>query len=213
MNNGVLLVGGGGHCLAVIDVLKVSDVHIAGIIHGPEDPLEPLESFPSLGRDTDLEKLRQYYACALITVGQIKTATRRKKLFYLLTDYSYDLLTVISPFARIADTSFCGKGTIIMHNVSVGSKVHIGENCIINTGSIIEHESIIDDHCHIALGAILCGHVSVGEGSFIGAGTICREGVSIGKNVVIGCGLRILYDIPDNEIIKNDVTLGKRGKS
>jgi len=44
-----------------------------------------------------------------------------------------------------------------MHNAVVNPGAKIGKNCIINTGSIIEHDVIIEDHCHVAPGNIVNG--------------------------------------------------------
>ena len=48
----------------------------------------------------------------------------------------------------------------------------IGENAIINTRSVIEHDCVIEDHVHVATGAILAGGVRVGCMSMIGAGAV-----------------------------------------
>ena len=45
-----------------------------------------------------------------------------------------------------------------MHNSYIGPKSNIGNNCIINTGSIIEHDAKIGNHCHISTGCIINGN-------------------------------------------------------
>ncbi len=40
--NSIILVGGGGHCCAVIDVLEMCKQPIAGIVHGAGCVLEPV---------------------------------------------------------------------------------------------------------------------------------------------------------------------------
>ena len=72
MTSGLLLVGGGGHCRSVIDVLMTAHMPIAGIIQGPEDALTPVLGYPSIGHDDDLPRLRKQFSNAIVTVGQIK---------------------------------------------------------------------------------------------------------------------------------------------
>ncbi len=198
--SGILLVGGGGHCRSVIDVLEACKQPIAGIIHGPDCSLDSILGYPSLGRDEDLENLYSKYNLALITLGQIKTATIRQKLFNLLNSTGFILPTIISPLAYVSSHSTVGQGSIVMHHALVNAKSTIGDNCIINTKALVEHDCIIANHCHVAIGAVLCGDVHVGEGSFIGANVTIMQGVRIGKNCIIGMGCTVKKNIADGEI-------------
>jgi UDP-perosamine 4-acetyltransferase len=82
--------------------------------------------------------------------------------------------------------------------ISTGTTV--GNNVIINTGAIIDHENEIEDHVHICPGCSLAGRVTVKRGTFIGIGSVVKEYVTIGENSVIGAGSVILEDIPDNVV-------------
>ena len=53
-----------------------------------------------------------------------------------------------------------------MHGAIVNKNCKIGKNCIINTGSILEHDTNIGDNCHISTGAIVNGGVTI-ESQFI----------------------------------------------
>ena len=81
---------------------------------------------------------------------------------------------------------------------SQGSR--IGNNVIINTGAIVEHENIIEDSAHIGPGAVLAGKVTVKKETFIGIRVAVKEYITIGKNVTVGAGAVVLEDIPDNVV-------------
>lgn len=198
----ILLVGGGGHCRAVIDVLDLSNTRIAGIVHGQDCALEQVLGYPSLGRDSDLPQLRKKFSRALVTVGQIKTSRIRQTIFTMLQQDAFELPVVISPLAYVSRHAAIGLGSVVMHQAMVNAGVSIGENCIINSKSLIEHDCTIASHCHIAVGAILCGGVTIGEGSFVGAGAILKQEIHIGNNVVIGCGVTVHANVPDNMTIR-----------
>ena len=198
----ILLVGGGGHCRAVIDVLESASIEIAGIVHGLECAFEPVLGYHALGRDADLPELRLRFSRAVITVGQIKSPTPRKNLFSKLRGMGFELPSVVSPSAYVSRHASMGAGNVVMHMALINAGASLADNCIINSKSLVEHDCSIASHCHIAIGAILCGGVSVGSGSFIGAGAVIRQNVHIGKNVIIGCGANVHADIPDNAIIR-----------
>lgn len=184
----ILLVGGGGHCRACIDVIeKEGEYKIAGII---DDALhnnnnKEILGYPVLGRDEDLEKLKNKYDYALVTIGQIKTPAPRIQLYKKLKTLGYILPTIISPLAYIArDVTIC-EGTIIMHHTLLNTSSKIGKMCIVNTKALIEHDCIVHDFCHISTGAILNGGCEVEEQTFVGSNMGIKHGIKIPTKQII----------------------------
>ena len=99
--------------------------------------------------------------------------------------------TVVSPSSQI------GEGTVIMPLAAINSQVLIGRHCIINTGAVVEHDSILEDYVHISPKAAVAGNVRIGEGSHIGTGAVVIPGITIGKWTTIGAGSVIIKDVPD----------------
>ena len=75
-----------------------------------------------------------------------------------------------------------------MHDVLINASASIGENCIINTKALIEHDVIIEDFCHISTSAIINGGTMVKEGTFFGSNTVSKEYVETDKNDFIKAG-------------------------
>lgn len=198
----LLLVGGGGHCKAVIDVVEqASGWRIIGIIERPEAGLNKLYGYPVLGDDSQLEELYCPGLSALVTVGQIKSAAIRVRLFQQLKQIGYVLPTVISPHAYVSPRAVIGAGTIIMHYSVVGPSVQIGENVILNTRSILEHDVSVGKHCHISTSAVVNGGVKIGDEVFVGSGSVCREGVTIGRGALVGMGARVRDDVSPASLV------------
>ena len=80
-------------------------------------------------------------------------------------------------------------------NVYINSYSTIGNNNIINTSAILEHEVTIGNHNHISVGAKLCGRAKIGNNCMIGAGAIVIDKISICDNVIIGAGAVVSKDI------------------
>lgn len=191
----LVLVGGGGHCRSVIDMLECAQSPIAGIVHGADCAMEAVLGYPALGDDAALPQVRQRYGQALVTVGHIANAALRQKLYAALLALDFTLPLCVSPLACVSAHAHCGQGTVVMHHALVNAAVRIGNNCIINSKALVEHDCRIGDHCHIAVGAILCGQVCVRDGVFVGAGAVVRAGVTLGEGAVIGCGTTVLHDV------------------
>ncbi|MFK5938616.1 MAG: NeuD/PglB/VioB family sugar acetyltransferase [Sulfurimonas sp.] len=176
----ILLVGGGGHCKSVIDVIEQENIYnIAGIIDKKELIGTQVLGYKVIGCDDDLEKLSQTYKYAVVTVGQIKSNSLRVKLFDVLKAIGYELPAIKSPLAYVSKHSFIDEGTVIMHHALVNAGVKIGKNCIINTKSLVEHDSIIENGCHISTGTIVNGGVVVKENTFMGSNATTKEYVKI----------------------------------
>lgn len=196
-DNGLLLIGGGGHCRSLIDVLEAAQISVAGVVHGADCSQEPVLGYQSLGTDENLPELRKTYSRAIVSVGQSKDAAVRKRLFSMLDELDFTLPAVSSPIARVSAHSRFGFGTVIMHHALINANARIGKNCIINTKALVEHDCIIGDHCHLAVGACLCGGVEIGDSTFIGAGAVIRPGVRIGRDCFIRMGAVVTKNMPD----------------
>ena len=201
MKKSLILVGGGGHCKACIDVIEQERrFDIAGIVDVPEKLHQKILSYEISAIDDHLPWLVKEYENFLITLGQIKTPEKRIKIFQTLKELGAKLPVIISPLAYVSKHARIGDGTIIMHHALVNAGVRIGRNCIINTKALIEHDATIGDHCHISTGAVINGGVKVGSGTFFGSNAVCREYIEFGENTVIGCGTRIIKDIPPGSL-------------
>ena len=200
----IILIGVGGHTSSCIDVIELSRQYkIAGLVEKYHTNSQENHGYPIIGTDEDLPDLRQDYEVALVTVGQIKSAASRVRLFYMLSNLKYILPVIVSPRSHVSRHSKIGAGTIIMHDVIVNANAEIGQNCIINNKVLIEHEAVVGDHCHISTGAIVNGEVTVGSESFVGSGAVTKHCISIGDNCIIGTGVVINKDVEPNQVIKN----------
>jgi len=185
----ILLIGGGGHCRSVIDVIEQEgQFQIVGIVDMAELLGRDILGYPVIGDDSDLENLAKKYAYALITIGQIKSPEQRIKLFELAKKAGFKMPSILSPRAYVSKHAFIADGTIIMHDVVINAKASIGNNCIINSKALIEHDSLILDHCHISTSVTINGGVIVEDGCFIGSGATTKESIIIKNNSVIQAG-------------------------
>lgn len=179
----LILIGGGGHCKSVIDVIESGrEFNIVGIIDMPDKLGQKILEYEIIGNDQDIEKLARKVKFFFIGVGQLDTGHHRMDLFRMIKSVGAELPTIISPFSFVAASAVIGEGSIIMHHALVNAGSKIGDNCIINSKALIEHDVTIGDHCHISTGAILNGGVSVDDHSFIGSNAVCVQNTVVPKN-------------------------------
>lgn len=205
----LLLLGGGGHCRAVIDVIEMTASAPKGpawCVRGIVQPQEPgcatVLGYPVLGSDDELASLLADGADALVTVGQIRTSSLRRRLYALLLGYGARLPVLVSPLAHVSRHAELGEGTVIMHGALVNAGALIGVNGIVNSAALIEHDVVVGDHVHVATGARVNGGARLGSGCFVGSGAILHQGIQVGEDAVIAAGAVVRQDVPAGTIFR-----------
>ncbi|MDG6777608.1 acetyltransferase [Thiomicrorhabdus sp. zzn3] len=194
----LLLIGGGGHCRACIDVVESTGLYdIVGIVEAKGAVPDAKMPYPIIGDDADLPDLIQHTPHCLITVGQLKNASVRSRLFQELKHLGAVLPTIISPLAYVSATARLGEGTIVMHQALVNAYAQIGENGIVNSQTLVEHDAVVGAHTHLSTGCKINGGVTLGHACFVGSGAVIKQGVTIADKVVIGANSTVLSDITE----------------
>lgn len=192
----LVIVGAGGHARACIDVIeRHGGYEIIGLIGRAEEVGQNVLEHRVIGSDNDLPALAGPAVCAIVAVGQIRTAPVRRALFEQLSQLGFQSPAIVSPLAYVSRHAAIGAGTIVMHHATLNAGARVGSNCIINTAAMVEHDCNVGDHCHISTGAVLNGGVRIGAGCFVGSGSIIREECSVGDGTVIGMGLLVRHDV------------------
>ena len=184
----IILIGGGGHCVSVIDVIENDNkFNILGILDSNIKENNVL-GYKILGGDNLIPELVNENTYFLITVGQIKSYSTRKKIAEILIKNKAKLATIVSTLAYVSKHTTIGERSIIMNGAVVNAKSTIGKNCIINTKSNVEHGVSIGDFCHLSTCAVINGDSVIENGTFIGSNATISNDVSIKENSIISAG-------------------------
>ena len=198
----IVLLGGGGHCLACIDVLEQAGAFaIRAIVDLPASLGREVMGHKIEHTDFDLPDLIVTYQNVLVCLGQIKTAEPRRNMFRKAEDMGATFPSPVSPHAYVSPAAAIGEGTIVMHQALVNAEAEVGFGCIINSKALVEHGARVGNFCHIATGAALNGDALVGEGSFVGSLATVAQGVKIGAGCIIGAGAVVLADVPAGKTV------------
>jgi len=195
----LILIGAGGHCHSVIDVIEChGGFEIAGLIDVEKNVGKNVFGYPIIGSDDQLHEIINEFEFFLITIGQEKRPDLRVRLFDHLAGLGAQFVTIISPLARVSPYASIGKGTVVFHHALVNAGAQVGENCIINTKALVEHDCTIEDHVQISTNAVVNGNVYINNKAFIGSNSVLRQGIQIGKNTIIGAGAVVTKSFGDN---------------
>lgn len=198
-NKKLLLIGGGGHCLSVIDSLNRSLYSEIAIIDPYIKIGTEISGIKVVGDDEMIyEMYKRGYHYAFIAVGSIGNTMTRRKLYKKLLDMNFEFVNIIDRSATVSSDSILGNGIFIGKNAIINVGSIIKDQSIINSGAIVEHECYIGEFAHIAPGAVILGKCKIGDDTHIGANATILQGVQIERNVIIGMGSVVLHDVAEN---------------
>jgi len=189
MKKKIVLIGGGGHCKSVIDVIEQqNEFEIAGIIDVAEKLGTNVLGYKVFATDNELDKLMSTYSYYHLTLGFIKPSAVRANLFKKLKELGAQLPVIISPKSTVSKHAKIAEGSIIMHHAFVNAGAVIGANTIINTGAIVEHDALIGNNSHISTAAVINGDCVVGDNCFVGSNSVLVNAIKIGSDTIVGAG-------------------------
>ncbi len=186
-----IMIGGGGHALSILEICNDSDF----IGYADIKSIKSM-TIPYLG--TDKEILSLYYpekyniVLGCVYSGNNVNLRLRESLLFKYKAYNSPIIK--SSSAIVTKNTTIDKGSVIFEHVVI-NRANIGEYCVINTGTIIEHNCNLGNNVFTGSGALICGDTKIGNNVFIGSGAVIRDGICIGNNVIIGMGTIVTKDI------------------
>ncbi len=203
MGNRILLIGGGGNCKSIIDVILEIDKYTEIGIVDKKPNIVPIktEKVKYVGNDKDLISLFDSgWKHAFVSIGSVSDPTIRISTYDCLKSIGFTIPNIISKHAIVSPHCVLGEGIFISKGSVVNIGAKIGDCCIINSNCTIEHDCSIGRFVHVAPGAVVCGSVVIGDNSHIGAGSSIKQGITIGENSIIGMGSVVIKNIDSNVV-------------
>lgn len=192
----VIVLGAGGHAKVLINALLESSAVIAGVLDpDPELAGTCVLGVPVLGGDSIATEFPPSEVQLVNGLGSVGTSAKRRQLYDKFKALGYGFATVVHPSAIVASDVVLGEGAQVMAGSIIQPGSSIGCNSIVNTRASTDHDCIVGNHVHIAPGATLSGGVSVGEATHIGTGATVIQGISIGINAIVAAGAVVVKDI------------------
>lgn len=202
LSDSLIILGAGGHARVLVGELRQQNVEIIAIVAPKIDDIKEFSNIEQLRCDDRVLEFDPNKVKLVNAIGQVPEATSeyyRVEIYRKFLNTGYRFSTVISNSAIVSSYSILEEGVQILPGAIVNSCT-VGENTIINSGAIIEHDVCISRHCHIAPGAVVCGGVTIGKNVIIGAGATVIQGITIADNVVVGAGSVVTKNIESNTV-------------
>jgi sugar O-acyltransferase (sialic acid O-acetyltransferase NeuD family) len=111
------------------------------------------------------------------------------------------LTTIIDPSSFVHPTARIGRGCVIYPSCFVGLKASIGDRVFMLSGSVVNHDNVIEDRVVFASAVTLAGYVTVEAGAYLGQSCTVRQSLRIGRNSLVGMGAVVVRDVPPSVVM------------
>lgn len=203
MSEPVIVIGGGGHAVVVIDTLRLVGSEILGVCDPALTPgSDSVCGVPVIGDDEAIMARPVGDVRLANAVGSTRSTAARAEIFKRFRSQGYRFLTILHPSATLASRIALGEGVQVMAGAVVQPGVSLGDNVLINTSASVDHDCRLADHVHIAPGATLSGGVVLEEGVHVGTGAAVIQSVRIGRGGLIAAGAIVTGDVPESAIVR-----------
>lgn len=191
MKNKLLIIGASGHGKVAADIaLKMGTWKTIAFLDDNENLLTSM-GIDIVGKSFDVfSHIGEYDIFVAIGDNQTRETLQEK-----LEIKGASIPVLIHPAAIIGEEVDLGAGTVMMAGAVVNPCTKIGKGCIVNTGTTIDHDNVIEDYVHVSPGVHLAGGVKVGKGSWLGIGSIIKNNVLITAHCTVGAGAVVVKDI------------------
>ncbi|OVE81676.1 sugar acetyltransferase [bacterium K02(2017)] len=198
MEDGIIILGAGGHGVVLLDALMECQQKILGFVDPNKDLHgKTIMGYKVLGDDSILESYDSSKVGLVNGVGSTHEMSLRKSIFVKFKGLGYHFATIVHPSAIISKSVKLAEGVQVLAGCVIQVNASIGENTIINTKTSVDHDCVIGSHIHLAPGVTVSGNVTIKESVHVGTGACIIQDINIGSKCLIGAGSVVIKDVND----------------
>lgn len=198
----VIILGASGHGSVIMDCIeKEGKYKIVGFLDSIKKKGLQHNGYDILGSEFDLPFIIHKYNIfgGIVAIGD--NWTRKQVVSKILKIVpKFKFISVVHPNSILGKNVKIGEGTAIMPGVIVNTNSNIGNHCILNTFSSLDHDGNMQDYSSLAPRVGIGGNFTLGKYSAICLGTHIIENIKIGYHTVVGAGSLVLSDVPNNTL-------------
>lgn len=136
----------------------------------------------------------------VLAIGSAESYTKKPEIIKKTGLPREAFTTVIHPSVAIASSARIGVGGAILSHSSIGANTTIGDFVMILQGSIVSHDSVVEDYSTITTGVAISGLVKIRKNAYLGSNSSIRARLEVGERALVGMGAVVVKNIPPDEV-------------
>jgi sugar O-acyltransferase (sialic acid O-acetyltransferase NeuD family) len=193
----ILIWGGRAQSRLLHEMVEETGV---GVITAVFDPSLQAPAYGSAAETlftaTDLTARMKDFDSFIVAIGA-EYGFARWRIAQDLQSYGLAPLSLRHARAFCEPTAQTGAGLVMMPSSVIHKFSRLGEQCVLNTGAVLDHECVLGNGVHLMGGCAVAGQVSIGDFATIGTNATVLPGIRIGTGAYVGAGAVVTRDVPD----------------
>lgn len=196
VENGVVVIGAGGHGKVVVATLQAAGRRVAEVWDDdPERWRTEVLGVPVRGPIAE-RAAESPGRPAMLALGDNRTRRR------FATELPLSWVPAIHPQALVHPSVSPGVGTVVFAGAVIQPEAILGRHVIVNTGATVDHDCRIGDFVHLGPGVHLAGDVRVDDGVVLGVGAAVIPGRTVGAWATVGAGAVVTQEVaPEDTVV------------
>jgi len=197
----IAILAAGGLTKVMLEAVELEGQHeIIGLLD--DSKKGSFAGYPIMGKCSQYKKICQKLDIEGLIIGfGFRFLSQRLNYYHsIVKDKTLSLVSAIHPQSIISPKAKLGQGVYVGPGVIINPGARIGDNSVIWSGSIIEHDNLIGKNVFITPGVKIAGYARLGENAFIGMGATIDK-VNIGANVTVGASSLVLNNVSANQYV------------
>jgi acetyltransferase-like isoleucine patch superfamily enzyme len=116
----------------------------------------------------------------------------------------YRLASFIHPSAQIY-ADHIGEGAVILEFNIIQPGVRIGDGLVSWSGSMIAHDTHIEDYCFLSGSVMIGARCTIGTGSFLSIRSAIKSGITVGERCALLNGPYVGGDLPPLSVVRGHI--------
>lgn len=192
----IYIFGGGGLALCAVDALLASGQKSITLV---TQGAEPHSASPY----SVIDETKLNFAEVTRVFVAIGDNFKRHQLVEKIKSKRPDVefINCIHPSVNIGLDAHLGHGLYIGAQSVVGPRARIEDFCILNCGSLVEHESTLGEYVNIGTGSAMGGAVKIGRRAILGVNTTVLHGRIIGEDALLASGACVTENVEEGTVM------------
>lgn len=161
MNPSIIIIGAGGHGKVVYDAIVAQGVYS---IKGFVDSLLPIgttviKEAAVISSQSNIENLIGQVDFFIVAIGN----NENRADIYNSYKKCFNPATIIHPSAVVSSSAIVSQGSVVLANSVINAFCRVGENSIVNTAVVLDHDCNVGNHVYLRLGTIVANNAIVND--------------------------------------------------
>jgi len=194
----LVIIGAGGHASVLVDILLSQGRQILAFVSPKSRFMRRVFSgIPQIFSDHDIDRFGVDEVMLVNGLGMLPGSKIREEIHQHYCSLGYEFETVIAVSAEVSEFAVLGQGVQVLSKAVIQAGAYVGDQTIINSGALLEHDCRLGALNHVASQATLCGQVRTEDNVFVGAGATIIQNICLGRQSVVGAGAVLVNNLEE----------------